>query len=61
VTFGSLWLVIVAVIFAGALLGNNTLITTVVMNAAPVELSTASAAYSFLRFIGGAAIAPFVA
>ena len=55
------WVVIAAVIFAGALLGNNnTLITTAVMNAAPVERSTASAAYSFLRFIGGA-IAPFLA
>ncbi|MNY78613.1 Multidrug efflux protein YfmO [compost metagenome] len=30
------------------------------MNAAPVERPTASAAYSFLRFIGGA-IAPFLA
>lgn len=55
------WVIIVAVIAAGALLGNNnTLITTAVMNAAPVERSTASAAYSFLRFIGGA-IAPFTA
>jgi predicted MFS family arabinose efflux permease len=55
------WVVIAAVIFAGALLGNNnTLITTAVMNAAPVERSTASAAYSFLRFVGGA-IAPFFA
>ncbi|MFC0215779.1 MFS transporter [Paenibacillus chartarius] len=55
------WVIIAAVIFAGALLGNNnTLITTAVMNAAPVERSTASAAYSFLRFIGGA-IAPFMA
>ncbi|MGB8954523.1 MAG: MFS transporter [Tumebacillaceae bacterium] len=55
------WVVIAAVIFAGALLGNNnTLITTAVMNAAPVERSTASAAYSFLRFIGGA-IAPYLA
>ncbi|MDR7235552.1 MFS transporter [Neobacillus drentensis] len=55
------WVVIAAVILAGALLGNNnTLITTAVMNAAPVERSTASAAYSFLRFIGGA-IAPFTA
>ncbi|WP_411504438.1 MFS transporter [Brevibacillus centrosporus] len=53
--------VIVSVIFSGALLGNNnTLITTAVMNAAPVERSTASAAYSFLRFIGGA-IAPVMA
>ncbi|WP_248929703.1 MFS transporter [Paenibacillus hamazuiensis] len=55
------WVVIAAVIFAGALLGNNnTLITTAVMNAAPVERSTASAAYSFLRFIGGA-VAPYLA
>ncbi|REB11011.1 MFS transporter [Sporosarcina sp. BI001-red] len=55
------WLLIAAVIAAGALLGNNnTLITTAVMNASPVERSTASAAYSFLRFIGGA-IAPFLA
>jgi len=53
--------VICCVILAGAFLGNNnTLITTAVMNAAPVERSTASAAYSFLRFIGGA-IAPFAA
>ncbi|MFZ7943588.1 MFS transporter [Neobacillus sp. 19] len=55
------WVIIAAVIAAGALLGNNnTLITTAVMNAAPVQRSTASAAYSFLRFIGGA-IAPFMA
>lgn len=55
------WVVIVAVILAGALLGNNnTLITTAVMNAAPIERSTASAAYSFLRFLG-AAVAPYLA
>ncbi|WP_396266118.1 MFS transporter [Halobacillus salinarum] len=55
------WVIIACVVFAGALLGNNnTLITTAVMNAAPIERSTASAAYSFLRFIGGA-IAPFLA
>ena len=55
------WVVIAAVIVAGALLGNNnTLITTAVMNASPVERSTASAAYSFLRFLGGA-IAPYLA
>lgn len=55
------WVLIAAVILAGAMLGNNnTLITTAVMNAAPVERSTASAAYSFLRFIGGA-IAPYLA
>lgn len=53
--------IITSVIVAGALLGNNnTLITAAVMNAAPVERSTASAAYSFLRFIGGA-IAPYLA
>lgn len=53
--------VIVCVIIAGAFLGNNnTLITTAVMNAAPVDRSTASAAYSFLRFFGGA-VAPFAA
>lgn len=55
------WVTIGAVILAGAMLGNNnTLITTAVMNAAPVERSTASAAYSFLRFLGGA-IAPYFA
>ncbi|MGV3464221.1 MAG: MFS transporter [Heyndrickxia sp.] len=55
------WVIIAAVIFAGALLGNNnTLITTAVMNATNVERSTASAAYSFLRFLGGA-IAPYMA
>jgi predicted MFS family arabinose efflux permease len=55
------WVIIASVIVAGAMLGNNnTLITTAVMNAAPVERSTASAAYSFLRFIGGA-IAPYFA
>jgi Arabinose efflux permease len=51
--------VIVMVILAGAFLGNNnTLITTAVMNAAPVQRPVASAAYSFLRFIGGA-LAPY--
>jgi len=55
------WVIIAAVIIAGALLGNNnTLITTAVMNSAPVERATASAAYSFLRFIGGA-LAPYFA
>ncbi|CAG7646882.1 MFS transporter [Paenibacillus allorhizosphaerae] len=54
-------IVIAAVIIAGAFLGNNnTLITTAVMQSAPVERSTASAAYSFLRFLGGAA-APWMA
>jgi predicted MFS family arabinose efflux permease/CBS domain-containing protein len=55
------WVIMACVVAAGALLGNNnTLITTAVMNSAPVERSTASAAYSFLRFIGGA-VAPFLA
>lgn len=53
--------VICAVIACGAFLGiNNTLVTTGVMNAAPIERSTASAAYSFVRFIGSA-IAPWLA
>ncbi|MGI9049974.1 MAG: MFS transporter [Rubrobacteraceae bacterium] len=54
-------LLIVAVIVGGAFLGtNNTLITTSVMQASPVERPVASAAYSFVRFVGGA-IAPFLA
>jgi MFS transporter, ACDE family, multidrug resistance protein len=52
---------IVCVIVAGAFLGvNNTLVTTAVMEVAPVERPIASAAYSFVRFIGGA-IAPYLA
>jgi MFS transporter, ACDE family, multidrug resistance protein len=52
---------VVAVIAAGALIGvNNTLTTQAVMLVAPVERSVASAAYSFVRFIGGG-LAPFVA
>lgn len=52
---------IVAVIVGGAFLGvNNTLITTAVMQSSPVERPVASAAYSFIRFMGGAA-APFLA
>ena len=47
--------VIIGIILAGAFLGvNNTLITEAVMKAAPVERPVASAAYSFVRFIGGA-------
>lgn len=54
-------LVIVMVILAGAFLGvNNTLITTAVMEVSPFERPVASAAYSFIRFFGGA-IAPWVA
>ena len=52
---------IVSVIVAGAFLGiTNTLMTQVVMESAPVARPVASAAYSFVRFCGGA-IAPFVA
>ncbi|NDV10557.1 MFS transporter [Rhodococcus sp. IEGM 248] len=52
---------VVGVVLAGLFLGvNNTLITETVMISAPVERSTASAAYSFARFVGGAA-APWVA
>ncbi|MFC8528413.1 MFS transporter [Nocardia sp. NPDC057227] len=48
-------------VLAGLFLGvNNTLITEAVMISAPVERSTASAAYSFVRFAGGAA-APYLA
>ena len=50
-----------ASIVAGAFLGvNNTVITEAVMGAAPVERPVASAAYSFVRFSGGA-VAPYAA
>ena len=53
--------VIVATIVSGALLGvNNTLTTQAVMTVAPVERPVASAAYGFVRFIGGG-LAPYVA
>jgi MFS family permease len=49
------------VVIAGAFLGvNNTLITEAVMKVSDAERSTASAAYSFVRFTGGA-IAPWLA
>jgi MFS transporter, ACDE family, multidrug resistance protein len=52
---------VVGIIVAGAFLGiNNTVITTLVMRAAPVERPVASAAYSFVRF-GGAAVGPYAA
>jgi ACDE family multidrug resistance protein len=52
---------VVGVILAGAFLGiNNTLITETVMKVSPVERGVASAAYSFVRF-GGGAIAPYLA
>jgi MFS family permease len=53
--------VIVGIVLSGAFIGiNNTLVTEAVMGAAPVERPVASAAYSFLRFSGGA-VGPFVA
>jgi MFS family permease len=53
--------VIAGIVLSGALIGNNnTLITEAVMGAAPVERPVASAAYSFVRFCGGA-IGPYVA
>jgi ACDE family multidrug resistance protein len=52
---------IVCIVASGAFLGiTNTLMTQVVMESAPVPRPIASAAYSFVRFCGGA-IAPFVA
>ncbi|KQW49312.1 MFS transporter [Nocardioides sp. Root1257] len=53
--------VIAGIVLSGAFIGiNNTLITEIVMGAAPVERPVASAAYSFLRFCGGA-VGPYVA
>ena len=52
---------VAGVVAAGAFLGvNNTVITEAVMGAAPVERPVASAAYSFVRFSGGA-VAPYAA
>jgi MFS transporter, ACDE family, multidrug resistance protein len=52
---------IVAVIVSGAFVGlNNTLTTQSVMLVAPVERPIASAAYGFVRFIGGG-VAPYCA
>jgi predicted MFS family arabinose efflux permease len=52
---------VLGIIVAGAFLGiNNTLITQAVMGSAPVERPVASAAYSFVRFSGGA-VAPWLA
>jgi MFS family permease len=53
--------VIVAVIVSGAFVGlNNTLTTQAVMLVSPVEKPVASAAYGFVRFIGGG-LAPYCA
>jgi MFS family permease len=50
-----------AVIVSGVFCGvNNTITTQAVMTIAPVERPVASAAYSFVRFIGGG-IAPYAA
>ena len=52
---------IVAVIVAGAFIGvNNTVTTQAVMTVSPVERPVASAAYGFVRFIGGG-LAPYAA
>ncbi|KAB8195461.1 MFS transporter [Nonomuraea phyllanthi] len=52
---------VTAVIVAGIFIGvNNTLTTQAVMMVAPVERPVASAAYGFVRFIGGG-LAPFAA
>ncbi len=50
-----------AVIISGIFIGiNNTITTQAVMTIAPVERPVASAAYSFVRFIGGG-LAPYAA
>ncbi|WP_045746571.1 MFS transporter [Actinoplanes rectilineatus] len=55
------WVVITCVIASGIVAGiNNTLTTQAVMLVAPVERPVASAAYGFVRFIGGG-LAPFAA
>src|SRR2546430_6739832 len=50
-----------AVIISGIFIGvNNTITTQAVMTVSPVEKPVASAAYSFVRFIGGGP-APYAA
>ncbi|MGZ4571218.1 MAG: MFS transporter [Blastococcus sp.] len=52
---------IVTVVVSGAFIGiNNTLTTQAVMLVSPVERPVASAAYGFVRFLGGG-LAPFAA
>ena len=52
---------IVATILSGIVIGvNNTITTQAVMTVSPVERPVASAAYSFVRFIGGG-LAPYAA
>jgi ACDE family multidrug resistance protein len=61
VLIGSVPGLIVVVVVSGGLLGIvNTVLTEAVMAAAVVERPVASAAYSFVRFTGGA-IAPWIA
>jgi len=49
------------VILSGAFIGlSNTLMTQAVMQVSPVDRSVASAAYGFVRFIGGG-LAPYFA
>lgn len=58
---GTRTVLVVAVIVAGVFIGvNNTVTTQAVMTVAPVERPIASAAYGFVRFIGGG-LAPFAA
>ena len=54
-TGGQPWGVVICTILSGLFLGiTNTVVTTLVMGAAPVPRPVASAAYSFVRFFGGA-------
>jgi MFS family permease len=56
-----LWVLAGGVILAGACIGlNNTLMTQAVMTISETERPVASAAYGFVRFIGGG-LAPYVA
>jgi ACDE family multidrug resistance protein len=58
---GNRWAVIVCVVVSGIVAGiNNTLTTQAVMLVSPVERPIASAAYGFVRFIGGG-LAPYAA
>jgi MFS family permease len=55
------WALITCVIASGIVVGiNNTLTTQAVMLVSPVERPVASAAYGFVRFLGGG-LAPYVA
>ncbi|MGY1771739.1 MFS transporter [Blastococcus sp. SYSU D00813] len=58
---GTRWALFSCVVASGAVVGvNNTLTTQAVMLVAPVERPVASAAYGFVRFIGGG-LAPYFA